>query len=344
MSLKNLSARNKIPNQYKVKLSNRRVNQIYKKFENSFNIDSNFIVAVSGGADSLALAFLTRLFALKNNLNPKYYIVDHKLRKESTREAFKVKKVLSSLDINSQILTIRSNKTQNRTQSFAREKRYNLLFTKCKKFKINNLILGHHMDDLLENFFLRMIRGSGLKGLVSLGESTQIQNINLIRPLIKFDKKDLLFISKFIFNFYVNDPSNYDPKFNRIKIRNFIEQLKSIGLSKIKFQLTIENLKRSDQTIRFYVEKNKKINSITNQGKKDLFLKEDFFNNSYEVVFRSLSELILLVGKKQNLVRGKKIDNILRKIKNKTLIKETLGGCVIKMVNHTVILRKESLK
>ena len=341
MSLKNLSVRNKIPNQYKVKLSNRRVSQIYKKFENSFNIDSNFIVAVSGGADSLALAFLTKLFALKNNLNPKYYIVDHKLRKESTKEAFKVKKVLSSLDINSQILTVRGNKPQNRTQSFAREKRYNLLFSKCKKFKINNLILGHHMDDLFENFFLRMIRGSGLKGLVSLGESTQIQNINLIRPLIKFDKKDLLFISNFIFNFYVNDPSNYDPKFNRIKIRNFIEQLKSIGLSKIKFQLTIENLKRSDQTIRFYVERNKKINTSTNLGKKDLFLKEDFFDNSYEVVFRSLSDLIHYVGKKQNSVRGKKIDNILKKIKNNTLFKETLGGCVIKKVNHTVILRKE---
>jgi len=341
MSLKNLSARNKIPNQYKIKLSNRRVNQIYKKFENSFNIDSNFIVAVSGGADSLALAFLTKLFALKNNLNPKYYIVDHKFRKESTREAFKVKKVLSSLDINSQILTVTGNKPKNRTQSFARKKRYNLLFSKCKKFKINNLILGHHMDDLFENFFLRMIRGSGLKGLVSLGESTQIQNINLIRPLIKFDKKDLLFISKFIFNFYVNDPSNYDPKFNRIKIRNFIEQLKSIGLSKIKFQLTIENLKRSDQTIRFYVERNKMINTSTNLGKKDLFLKEDFFDNSYEVVFRSLSDLIHYVGKKQNSVRGKKIDNILRKIKNKTLFKETLGGCVIKMVNQTVILRKE---
>ena len=341
MSLKNLSARNKIPNQYKVKLSNRRVNQIYKKFENSFNIDTNFIVAVSGGADSLALAFLTKLFALKNNLNPKYYIVDHKLRKESTREAFKVKKVLSSLDIISQILTVRGNKPQNRTQSFARKKRYNLLFSKCKKFKINNLILGHHMDDLFENFFLRMIRGSGLKGLVSLGESTQIQNINLIRPLIKFDKKDLLFIAKFIFNFYVNDPSNYDPKFNRIKIRNFIEQLKSIGLSKIKFQLTIENLKRSDQTIRFYVERNKKINVSKNLGKKDLILKEDFFDNSYEVVFRSLSDLIHYVGKKQNSVRGKKIDNILKKIKNKTLFKETLGGCVIKMVNHTVILRKE---
>ena len=197
------------------------------------------------------------------------------------------------------------------------------------------------MDDIIENFFLRMARGSGLKGLVSLGERTQIYNINLIRPLIKLHKKDLLFLSKFVFNFYVDDPSNYEPKFNRIKIRNFIEQLKTSGFDKKKFQLTIENLKRSDQTIRFYVEKNKKINSIINQKKKELILKENFFDNSYEVVFRSLSDLIHFIGKKQNPVRGKKIDNIINKIENKTLFKETLGGCVIKMVNRTVILTKE---
>ena len=341
MSLKNLSVKNKIHKQYKVKLDNLRVNQIYKKFENFFKLDKNFIVAVSGGADSLALAFLTKLFALKNNLNPKYYIVDHKLRKESTLEALKVKKTLNSFNISSKILTVKGKKPQNRIQSFAREKRYDLLFSECKKFKINNLILGHHMDDILENFFLRMARGSGLKGLVSLGEKTQIQNINLIRPLIKFDKKDLLFLSKFIFNFYVDDPSNYDPKFNRIKIRNFIKQLKSTGFDKKKFQLTLENLKRSDKTIRFYVEKNKRINSMMNQRKKELILKSDFFDNSHEVVFRSLSDLIHFVGKKQNAVRGKKIDNILVKIKNKRLFKETLGGCVIKMVNQTVILTKE---
>ena len=341
MSLKNLSVKNKIHKEYIVKLNNPRVNEIYKKFENSFKLDKNFIVAVSGGADSLALAFLTKLFALKNNLNPKYYIVDHKLRKESTSEALKVKKILNSLNISSKILTIKGKKPQNRIQSFAREKRYDLLFSECKKFKINNLILGHHMDDTLENFFLRMARGSGLKGLVSLGEKTQIQNINLIRPLIKFDKKDLLFLSKFIFNFYVDDPSNYDPKFNRIKIRNFISQLKSTGFDKKKFQLTLENLKRSDKTIRFYVERNKKINSTMSQKKNELILKRDFFDNSYEVVFRSLSDLIHFVGKKQNAVRGKKIDNILDKIKNKRLFKETLGGCVIKMVNQTVILTKE---
>ena len=70
-------------------------------------------------------------------------------------------------------------------------------------------------------------------------------------------------------------------------------------------------------------------------------LKENFFDNSREVVFRSLSDLIHLIGKKPNFVRGKKIENVLDTIKERKFRKETLGGCVIKMVNHTVILTKE---
>ena len=341
MSLKNLSVKIKIPKKYKIKLSNLRVKQIYKRFENSLKLDENFIVAVSGGADSLALAFLTKLFALKKNLNPRYFIVDHKLRKESTYEAHKVKRILKSLKINSQVLTWKGKKPMSNIQSFARSKRYELLFFKCKKLKISNLVLGHHIDDVIENFFLRMARGSGLKGLVSLGTNTQIENINLIRPLIEFDKRDLIFLSKFIFNFYVDDPTNDDIKFNRIKVRNLIKRFEDFGLDKKKFQLTIENLKKSDQSIKFYVEKNKRENSIFNYRKNELILKDNFFDNSYEVIFRSLSDLIHLVGKKPNFVRGKKIENILNKIKEQKLRKETLGGCVIKMVNHTVILTKE---
>ena len=342
MSLKNSSVKSKIPKQYKNKLLNRRLKNIFKKFENSFKPDSNFIVGVSGGADSLALAFLSKLYAFKNNLNPKFYVVDHRLRRDSTKEASKVKKILNSFKIYSEILTWKGKKPFNKIQSSARKKRYDLLFSKCNKFRIYNLVVGHHIDDLFENFFLRLVRGSGLKGLVSLGEETKIANIKLLRPLIRFNKKDLVYISKFVFNFYIDDPSNYNTKFNRIKIRNLIEELKSIGLNKKKFQLTIENLKRSDHSIRFYVDRNKKINSVLNKKKKELILKENFFDNSYEVVLRSLSDLIHFIGKKHSPVRGKKIDNILSKIRKKRLYKETLGGCVIKMVNQTVILSKES--
>ena len=57
MSLKNLSVKIKIPKFLKDKLNNKKINQIYKKFEKSLDVNTNFAVAVSGGPDSLALAF-----------------------------------------------------------------------------------------------------------------------------------------------------------------------------------------------------------------------------------------------------------------------------------------------
>ncbi len=187
-----------------------------------------------------------------------------------------------------------------------------------------------------------MLRGSGLKGLVSLEEKTKINKINLIRPLLKFEKDDLRFISQHVFNFYINDPSNKDIKYTRIRIRKIIEEFKNNGLSKDKLFLTIKNLKKSHEAISVYVEKNKRLNSFFNRNKKELVLNDTFFNQPYEVIFRSISDTIKLVGNKHNAARGKKIDQILQKIRNNSLKKETLGGCVIKKVHQTVIISKEN--
>ena len=62
MNLKNLNVTTKIPKILKEKLKNKKINQIYKEFEKNLNISENFIVAVSGGPDSLALAFLAKFF------------------------------------------------------------------------------------------------------------------------------------------------------------------------------------------------------------------------------------------------------------------------------------------
>ncbi len=340
MSLKNLSV-NKIPKSLKEKLNNKKIIKLYHLFEKSFEIKNDFIVAVSGGPDSLALAFLTKIYSIKNNLNCKYFIVDHKLREQSTSEAEKVKKILNKLSFKSSILTWKGKKPSKNIQSLARKKRYELLFKECRKLRIKDLVLGHQIDDMLENFFIRMIRGSGLKGLVSLGKKTTIDNINLIRPLLEFKKKDLKFISSNTFNFFVEDPSNEEEKYTRIKIRKLLSQLDNNGLSKDKLLLTMKNLKRSDQAILFYVKQNKKINSFFNVKKKELILNKEFFNHPYEIVFRSLSDSLKLVGKMNNEVRGKKIDNIINNLRKNNSLKETLGGCVIKKVNQSVIISKE---
>jgi tRNA(Ile)-lysidine synthase len=340
MSPKNLNAI-KIHKDLKLKLANKKIQILFNIFEKNFNIQEGFIVAVSGGPDSLALAFLTKLYSIKHRLSCRYFIVNHKLRRESTNEAKKVKKILNSFNIKAEILTWNGKKPIKNIQSIARKKRYDLLFLKCKQLKLRNLVTGHHLDDLFENFFIRMIRGSGLKGLVSLEKNTKFASFNLIRPLLVFEKKDLEFISNYVFNFFVKDPSNENIKFQRTKIRNIISEFKNSGLDKDKLFLTLKNLKKSDQALKFYIKENKELNSFLYKNNRGLILNENFFNHPYEVVFRSFSDSLKTVGDKYNFPRGKKIDFILDKIKNNRLKKETLAGCVIKKVNHTVIITKE---
>ena len=341
MSRKNLSVAIKIPKFFRDKLKNKKINNIYKRFEKSLNINESFAVAVSGGPDSLALAFLAKIYSIKKKLSAKFFIVDHKLRSESTKEAKFVSLLLKKKLIESEILTWKGRKPIKNIQSEARIKRYELLFKQCEKFKIKNILLGHHQGDLFENFFIRFLRGSGLKGLISLDKRSKIQNKNILRPLIDQKKKDLVYISKKVFNFYVEDPTNLDEKFQRIRVRKLINELEKNGLNKEKFLQTIRNLKYSDNVVNFYVNENLKKNTFFFKKKNTLILNKFFFTQPHEVIFRALSESLKLVGKKYNYVRGKKLDKIINDIKNNPSHRSTLGGCIIEKVNETVIISKE---
>ena len=71
-------------------------------------------------------------------------------------------------------------------------------------------------------------------------------------------------------------------------------------------------------------------------------MKEKFFHNSSEVIFRSLTEIIKLVGKKYYPVRGKNINELIDRIDRKSFSKITLGGCFIERVNETILISKEN--
>ena len=341
MSLKNLNVPNKSHRFLLSKLKDKRIFGIYKKFEKYLNINENYIVAVSGGPDSLALSFLAKIYSIKKLLRVKYFIVDHKLRKGSTIEANWTKKKLKEHSINLNILQWNGKKPKKNIQSIARDKRYELLLKKSKELKIKHILLGHHLDDLFENFFLRILRGSGLNGLISFNKITQIKSINLIRPLLIFNKKDLLYLSNNIFGSYAVDPSNSDEKYKRVRIRNFLKQLKLEGFSEKKFLLTIKNLRSSDESIKYYTKKNLNENVIFVSKKKQIFLNKNFFNHSDEVIFRSFTEVVKVIGKRFYPTRGKKIERVIKLIKTKDSFKITLGACVIKKAHNTIIVTKE---
>ncbi len=341
MSLKNLSAKIKIPKLLEDKLNNKKIIEVYNKFEKSLNINENFAVAVSGGPDSLALAFLAKIYSIKKKLSSKFFIVDHKLRPESTKEAKNVKNILKKNLIFSEILTWKGKKPKKNIQSKARNKRYELLFKKCDKLKINNILLGHHQEDLIENFFIRMLRGSGLKGLISLDKKTTINKKHLLRPLLDQKKSDLVFLSKKIFNFYVEDPTNDNDRYQRIRVRKLIKELKKDGLDENKIFLTLKNLRYSNEVINFHVKESLNKNTFFSKKNKKLIINEKFFQQPHEIIFRSFSESIKLIGGKYYSVRGKKLDRVIRDYEKKLFFRVTLGGCIIEKVNQTVIISKE---
>ena len=180
-----------------------------------------------------------------------------------------------------------------------------------------------------------------VKGLISLDKKNKIGNKNLLRPLLDEKKEDLAFISKNVFNFYVQDPTNNDEKYLRIKIRKLITELQKNGLDKKKFIKTIKNLKHSNSVINFYVSENLKKNTFFSNKSNKLILNKFFFLQPYEVIFRALSESIKLIGRKYYSVRGKKLDKIIKDIENNQSFRATLGGCIIEKVNETVIIIKE---
>ena len=79
MSLKNSNASNKTHKFLLGKLKDKKIFNNYKKFEKELSLNENFIVAVSGGPDSLALSFLSKVYAIKKSLKVNFIIVDHKL-------------------------------------------------------------------------------------------------------------------------------------------------------------------------------------------------------------------------------------------------------------------------
>ncbi len=348
MKRKSLSATKKTLNFYLTKLKDPLVRKLYSLFSNNLAAldlrNKKIMVGVSGGADSLAVLFFSQCYALKHHSKLYPVIIDHKLRKESTIEAKNLKyKLKQNFKINCKILSKKIVKIDNNIQSYARNLRYDLFFKECNKQKIDYLILGHHKDDLIENFFIRFLRGSGLKGLVSFDRNIVNYNgIKIIRPFLSISKKDLLKINKKTFGFFVNDPTNNDDKFLRSRIRKLMINLDKEGLNFNKFYLTLKNLSNSNKVIEFFVEKNVVENSKFFKKDKKVILNHSFFKNPDEIILRSFSRVIQNISNKKNYPRGKKVLGLLDSLRfsNKN-VKLTLSGCIIEKISNSVIIYHE---
>ncbi len=218
--------------------------------DHQISLSGKLAVAVSGGADSLCLALLTNQIADIAAL-----IVDHGLRPESTTEANAVQQQLIQRGIEAEVLTWRAEeKPTSNIQAAAREARYKLMVDWCLANDVQYLLVAHHQDDQAETVLLRLCRGSGLSGLAGMEPIRKLTSgVILVRPLLDVPKAKLVKTLQDIGANWVEDPSNQNADFDRIKARTMLKQPPLAGLTADRLTNTAAHLARAQQAIDHYV-------------------------------------------------------------------------------------------
>ena len=326
--------------------SNKKFIQVYSYFETQLNKylkkKINFLVAVSGGPDSLALSVLSKKYAAENNTKAFFILVDHKIRKNSSREALWVEKLLKSRSINLKIIK-NTQKINNNIQAEARKVRYELLSNFCKKNKIKFILTAHHRDDQVETFLIRLSRGSGIQGLSSMDRVVKLNNkVSVFRPLLDLKKEDLIYISKSYFGRVVKDPSNENNKYLRIKIRRLVKHFEKSGIDLDRVNHSIKNLAASRDILNSYIQGIEK--KCVLKRKNQILINLDFIlKEKQDIQLKILGNCIKQTSKAYYPPRAKKVINLLEKIRSKAFLKATLGNCLIEKKEKNLIIRKEYL-
>ena len=312
--------------------------EVKKKLEN--NRKKIFLVGISGGPDSLALAAITKTISLDKKFKFYYALVNHNIRKNSKQEAQKVKKLLKKFDINLNILTNKSKINKN-IQSQARQIRYKLLEDFCHKNRINIVLTAHNLEDQVETFFIRLSRGSGLTGLSGMMPIRSLnRKLKLVRPLIDTKKLFLIKISNKVFGKFFLDPSNKDTKYLRTKIRNLKKPLLKSGINYDQIIKSIKNLASSKATLDQYL-KNILKEVMTKSKEKVLIKSKKFYSFNNEIKIKIINEAIRKIKKNYYNPRSKKVASLIANLGERNFKKATLAGCLIYKQNDQICLKKE---
>lgn len=205
-------------------------------------------VAVSGGSDSLALLILAIDWAQAQEREVFAVTVDHGLRLEAAQEAKHVARLCASLGVHHDVLTWDGEHTGN-TQDAARRARYGLIAHWAEALGVGIVATGHTRDDQAETFLLRLKRGSGVDGLSAMAGQVRRNGILWVRPLLHERREDLRDILRQRDLVWIDDPSNDDDRFDRVKIRKSLTMLDEIGLSVDVLADTAAQLARARQAL-----------------------------------------------------------------------------------------------
>jgi len=294
-------------------------------------------VAVSGGGDSVALLMLLHHAGHRFEAAT----VDHGLRSGSAKEAADVSALCENLGIPHKVLVWDHGKIAGNIQNAAREARRGLLASWARDRGLNAVLLGHTLDDQAETVLMRMARGSGVDGLAAMAVTRQESGINWHRPLLAVKRLELRAYLNEIGVSWVDDPSNDDLQYDRIKARKALAQLAPLGLSAERLAETAAHMQRA----RVSLEADTKVLAqacvqISAAGELAI-LAAPFANATPEIQLRLLSSALGWVASAHYRPRFAALKELLAACTSSNKFGKTLHGCTIYRGKNEIVINRE---
>ncbi|WP_262691045.1 tRNA lysidine(34) synthetase TilS [Kordiimonas aestuarii] len=290
--------------------------------------DTRVAIAVSGGADSMALAFLMADRPLLAALT-----VNHGLRPEAAQEADFVANAMKARGIAHHTLVWSGDKPRSNIQAAARAARYRLLGEWCQANEVPYLLTAHHQDDQAETLMLRLARGSGVYGLAAMQEASGVPgcgSVALLRPLLDVPKAVLKQYLQDVGSEWIEDPSNTNADFDRVKVRQFLSSPPLEGYAAGRLAATARRLRRSRDALEFY-EAEWLARSVTECETGQVWLPVDALVDApEEIVLRGLASICRYFSGTAHTPRMEKLDRLYRGLCNENFRGQTLYGVLFK--------------
>jgi tRNA(Ile)-lysidine synthase len=185
-----------------------------------FEPQPHLAIAVSGGADSMALALLADDWARDRGGRVTALVVDHGLRPESGAEAALTCARLGRLGIAAKLLILSDLRAGPGLAARAREERHSALRAACARDGILHLLLGHHAADQAETIAMRLLARSAAAGLAGMAALVEVEAVRVLRPLLAMSPGRLRATLRARDVAWVEDPSNSNPAAQRSRLRS----------------------------------------------------------------------------------------------------------------------------
>ena len=298
-------------------------------------------VAVSGGADSLALCLLADGWARARDGHVTALTVDHGLRVEASAEAARVGDWLAARGIRHHILAWRPPADLRNVQAMARAARYRLLLDWCGVAGCLHLLTAHHREDQAETLLLRLARGSGLDGLAAMAPCRETVSCRLLRPLLAVPRGRLTASLREVGQSWIEDPSNRDDTYARVRLRGSAGLLAREGLSPARLAATARHLARARAALEDGVARLLARTVRLHPAGFAALAADRLVEAPPEIALRSLARLAATVGGADHPPRLERLERLFAALRDGLGAGRTLAGCRFLRWRGTVVVCRE---